>query len=327
MDRNEVTHPLSGFRPQVAERIVGACREAKGTRRVAVFDFDNTCIWGDIGELFGYWLIEKMAYRYDLDEFWSLVDAIDGRDEIRGMIEELEGVDSDDDAYTSLYAQYRAEMTAIYPRKLLREGKAAAYAWAVRLHVGLREDEMAEMSHSCVLREWARPAGTHVFSTLRDERLVVETGIRPFAAIRQAMRYLDHSGFEVWIVSATNTWTVEVAASLLFGISPDRVVGNRVTTRGDELTSELVEPALFRAGKVGAIERDIGARPAIVFGDSETDLDMLEWASNLAVVIDHGDDIVRDAAERHDWAVQPRDELERIEAPRPPGLSEGKSGP
>src|SRR5690606_32649259 len=135
---------------------------------------------------------------------------------------------------------YRAEMTAIYPRKLLREGKASAYAWSVRLHVGLREHEMAEMSHSCILREWARPAGTHAFSTMRDERLIVETGIRPFAAIRQAMRFLEAQGLEVWVVSATNAWTVEVAAAMLFDLAPERVVGNRVTTVGDELTDELI---------------------------------------------------------------------------------------
>ncbi len=297
------------FRPEVKERIREVVARS-ADRSVAVFDFDNTCIRGDIGELFGCWLVDQMAYRYDLDAFWELIDPLDGRDEIRGIVHELQATEGSRDE--ALYQRYRAEMNAIYPRKLAREGKAAAYAWAVRLLVGLREGELDAMSRRCVRREWSRPLGEEVLETERGERMTIELGIAPFRAIRETMEVLREAGWEVWVVSATNVWTVRAAASLLFGVDPDRVIGNQVTVENGTLTDQLVPPALFREGKVGVIERDIGVRPRIVFGDSETDLSMLEWASDLAVVIDHGDEIAGEAAARLGWAVQPRDELETV---------------
>ena len=62
--------------------------------------------------------------------------------------------------------------------------------------------------------------------------------------------------------------------------------------------------------KVTAIERDIGVRPLIAFGDSETDLGMMEWAESLGVLIDHGDPLLTEAAARNGFAVQPQSELE-----------------
>lgn len=283
-------------------------------RAVAVFDFDNTCILGDIGELYSYWLVEQLAYRYDLESFWDLIDERDGRHDIRDLVEDLARIDREDPAWSDVYATYRAEMAAIYPRKLKRDGKAAAYEWAVRLHVGLTEDSMAEMSRRCALREWEREPGTNVFETDRGERLEVGVGIRPFREIRQTMELLRERDFEVWVVSATNQWTVATAAELFFGIDSDFVVGNRVRTRDGELTAELVPPALFRDGKVEVIDREIGVRPTLVFGDSETDLSMMEYA-DLAVLIDHGDEKARAAAARHGWAVQPQDDLSREEMP------------
>jgi phosphoserine phosphatase len=298
----------------VRDRIIETATP-RDERAVAVFDFDNTCILGDIGELYSYWLVEQLAYRYDLEAFWDLIDERDGRHDIRDLVEDLARIDRDDPAWAKVYATYRAEMAAIYPRKLKRDGKASAYEWAVRLHVGLTEDEMHDMSRQCIRREWSRPTGTSVFETDRGERLEVSVGIRPFQEIREVMDQLRAANYEVWVVSATNLWTVTTAAGLCFDIAPDRVLGNRVETTTDgQLTAELVPPALFRDGKVEVIDREIGVRPTIVFGDSETDLSMMEWAE-LAVLIDHGDEKAGAAAAEHGWAVQPQDALTHVEAP------------
>lgn len=303
-----------GFEHDVAERLEEATRP-RAHRSVVVFDFDNTCIRGDIGELFSYWLVEQQAYRYDLDAFWALVDDRDGRAEIRELVEDLQRLSASDPARATLFAQYRAEMAAIYPRKLQREGKAAAYEWAVRLHVGLTEPQMHRLSDACVVHEWSRELETDLLETNRGEKIEVERGIRRFAPVRRLMAWLRQRGHEVWIVSATNEWTVRRAATILFGVSPEFVLGNRVKVRDGELTATVVPPALFRQGKVEIIEREIGVRPLVVFGDSETDLDMLSWAEALAVVIDHGEQIVRAQAAEKDWAIQPRDALKMEEAP------------
>jgi phosphoserine phosphatase len=71
------------------------------------------------------------------------------------------------------------------------------------------------------------------------------------------------------------------------------------------LTDELVPPALFRQGKVDAIERDIGTIPQIVFGDSDTDYEMMA-AAKLGIVIDHGNIKMREGALEHGWLLQPQ---------------------
>lgn len=301
----EVSDALSGLRPQVAARLREVARP-RNERSVAVFDFDNTCILGDIGELFSYYLIEQVAYRYDLDEFWGLIDPRDGRDEIRLLAQAVRGGDE------LAFPAYRAEMGAIYLRKLLRDGKASAYHWAVLLHVGLTEEFMRDASLRAVSKEWRRPREHDLFETRRGERLPVEYGIRPFGVVRAVMEWLRQQGHEVWIVSATNQWTVEVAARECFGVSADRVVGNRVEVADGLLTERLVSPAMFGPGKVVGIERDIGVRPVVVFGDSETDAEMMSYAE-LGVLVDRGDVRLQERAVEEGWVIQPQEDLEPLE--------------
>ena len=303
-----------GLRDEVVEQLRSAVDAAdSGERRVAVFDYDNTCIHGDIGELFSQWLVDNGKYRTDLDTFWSLVDPADGRERARDLAQAWrDSVGSPSEVAS--FARYRAEMAALYPRYYARMGKRAAYAWAVLLHVGLTEDEMLRHSASCVNDEWRAALDGEVLQTDRGERFVLARGVRRYPAIAAIHEWLRSHGFEVWIVSASNWWTVSTAARLMYGHDPKFVVGNRVETDAATLTDRLVEPALFREGKVTAIEREIGVRPAIVFGDSETDLAMMQWATQLAVLIDHGDELMLEAASVDQFAIQPQAEL-AIEGP------------
>ena len=76
-----------GWRPDVLERIRAAVSGTKsGDQPVVVFDFDNTCIAGDIGELFAQYMIEGLYYRCD-ETFWSLVDEEDGREDLRDLVQ------------------------------------------------------------------------------------------------------------------------------------------------------------------------------------------------------------------------------------------------
>ena len=193
---------------------------------------------------------------------------------------------------------------------MAREGKAVAYAWAVQLHVGLTEAQMTAYSERCIEEQWAAALGRQTLRTIDDEEVAFDVGIRRYGPIRELHRWLRAHGFEVWIVSATNIWTVRAAAHAMFDHDSAFVIGNQVEVEDGVLTAKLVPPPLFREGKVAAIEREIGLRPAIVFGDSETDLSMMEWAESLAVLIDRGEPGMREHANRLDWAVQPASELE-----------------
>ncbi|MFW6058088.1 MAG: hypothetical protein ACOC9W_04455, partial [Persicimonas sp.] len=83
--------------------------------------------------------------------------------------------------------------------------------------------------------------------------------------------------------------------------------GNRVAA-GDTglLTDRTLSPVLYRQGKAEIIDREIGRRPALVFGDSMTDFEMMCQATQLAVLIDCGSDALRTRARQKGWAIQPQ---------------------
>ncbi len=300
---------FKGWTNENAARLEEACAAAASADRgVAVFDFDNTCIVGDVGELFSYYLTDEMYYRWDLEEFWALIDERDGRSVIRQHVEQLLDMPEEVRFDHPVYQQYRAELGAVYQRILAREGARHTYAWAPRVHVGISEGDMSVMSRQCFARELASELHTESLEAADGERVEVSRGIRLIREIRDAMREFERRGVEVWIVSATNWWTVSACAPY-FGVRPERVIGNRVEVKDRSLLTELVEPALYREGKVAAIEREIGQRPAVVFGDSETDEDMMEWASELAVVIDAGRKEFVERARERGWAIERQDAL------------------
>jgi phosphoserine phosphatase len=298
-----------GWAPSVYERIQRAAGAlADEPSPLAVFDFDNTLIHGDIGELFSHYLIDELGYRYDLDAFWELIDEEDGRTHIRDLTERVLALDPEARPGSPEYRQYLAEMGAVYGRKYAREGKSACYEWAVRLHVGMQPEQIRRLTQLAVDREIARALGIEERATRRGETVRIRRGIRRHVQMHALIRAMEAAGYEVWVVSATNQWSVEAFAERAFGVPRERVLGNRVARADDgSLTDETLEPVLYREGKVEIIEREIGRRPAMVFGDSDTDLDMLEYASHLAVLVDRGEAAMRDAASEHGWAVQPQD--------------------
>lgn len=298
-----------GWAPDVYQRLQRVAADlSDADSPVAVFDFDNTLIRGDIGELFSHYLIDEVAYRYDLDEFWALIDEADGREHIRELTRRVLSLDPDARRESPAYRQYLAEMGAVYGRKYAREGKAACYEWAVRLHVGMRPKQIHALTQRAIDRELARPLEVEQRRTTRGETVRISRGIRRHLQMHELTRAMQRAGFDVWVVSATNQWTVEAFARRAFGVLPHRVLGNRVARDDDGiLTDRTLDPVLFREGKVEIIEREIGRQPAVVFGDSDTDLDMLCHASHLAVLVDRGEEMMQQQAREHDFAVQPQD--------------------
>ena len=134
----------------------------------------------------------------------------------------------------------------------------------------------------------------------------------------EVLDYLRANGFKTFIVSGggiefMRPWTEEV-----YGIPPEQVVGSSIVT---ELEMRDGEPVLMRlpkmnfiddkAGKPVGIHRHIGRRPIAAFGNSDGDLQMLQWTAagdgvRLAVYIHHTD------AER-EWAYDGESHIGRLD--------------
>ena len=124
----------------------------------------------------------------------------------------------------------------------------------------------------------------------------------------ELLRHLSEQGFKTFIVSGGGVEFMRVFAEKTYGIPPEQVVGSsgvvtfRMGTSGKpELFKETkVEFVDDGPGKPVGINRFIGRRPILAFGNSDGDLQMLQYAAagdgpRLALIVHHTD------AER-EWA-------------------------
>ncbi len=139
----------------------------------------------------------------------------------------------------------------------------------------------------------------------RTQRLLTQMVYQPQLEL---LALLERAGFRTFIVSGGGVEFLRVFAKRVYHIPPERVVGSscrvtfRMTPQGKpELTlqpgMEFVDEG---PGKPIAINRSIGHRPILACGNSDGDLEMLQYVAggpgpHLALLVHHTD------AER-EWA-------------------------
>jgi phosphoserine phosphatase len=135
----------------------------------------------------------------------------------------------------------------------------------------------------------------------------------------ELLSYLRANGFETYIVSGGGVEFMRVWTERVYGIPPQRVVGSTIATRFElrEGVPVLVrEPKLDfvddKAGKPVGIHRFIGSRPVLAFGNSDGDLEMLQWTAagagpRLAGLLHHTD-------ARREWAYDRESHVGRLDA-------------
>jgi phosphoserine phosphatase len=132
-------------------------------------------------------------------------------------------------------------------------------------------------------------------SGLKEERLwkwaaeYVDQFVGPevFMPMQDLVAGLAEQGFTPWIVSGGPYWVVAAAAEKYFGISRDRVIGLRLTTDSNGVLKHEIagKRAPWKEGKREWIERKIGQRPVISVGNSRGDWEMLDLATDLALMV------------------------------------------
>jgi phosphoserine phosphatase len=117
----------------------------------------------------------------------------------------------------------------------------------------------------------------------------------------ELLDYLRAHGFQTWIVSGGGQDFLRPWAEAAYGIPPQQVVGSQLELRYEVVDGvprllKLPEIALIddKAGKPVGIQRFIGRRPILAFGNSDGDFEMLEWTTagdgpRLAAILHHTD--------------------------------------
>jgi hypothetical protein len=103
----------------------------------------------------------------------------------------------------------------------------------------------------------------------------------------ELLAYLRTNGFKTYIVSGGGIEFMRVWVEDVYGIPPEQVIGSSIITRFEIRNNTPVllrQPMLDfhddKAGKPVAINKFIGRRPILAFGNSDGDLQMLQWTAS-----------------------------------------------
>lgn len=117
----------------------------------------------------------------------------------------------------------------------------------------------------------------------------------------ELLDYLRASGFQTWIVSGGGIDFMRPWTERVYGVPPEQVVGSTMKVQFEMRDSA---PVLMRlpemdfiddkAGKPVGIHKFIGRRPIAAFGNSDGDLQMLQWTTSgpgrrLGLIVHHTD--------------------------------------
>ncbi|MGD9785805.1 MAG: HAD family hydrolase [Hyphomicrobiaceae bacterium] len=135
-------------------------------------------------------------------------------------------------------------------------------------------------------------------------RLYTKMIYRPMLEL---LSYLREAGFKTFIVSGGGIEFMRPWTEATYGIPPEQVIGSSIKTKfemrdGKPVLVRLPELNFIddKAGKPVGIQMHIGRRPVAAFGNSDGDLQMLQWTTSgsgarFGLIVHHTD------AER-EWA-------------------------
>lgn len=117
----------------------------------------------------------------------------------------------------------------------------------------------------------------------------------------ELLAYLRKNGFKTYIVSGGGIEFLRPWTETVYGVPPEQVIGSSIKTKfewvdGNPVLMRLPEIDFIddKAGKPVGIQKFIGHRPIAAFGNSDGDLQMLQWTtanngSHFAMLIHHTD--------------------------------------
>ena len=155
-------------------------------------------------------------------------------------------------------------------------------------HAGMTSEEFSKIAS-----DWIASA--------RDQRFKRPYTELVYQPMLELLAYLRANGFKTFIVSGGGIEFMRPWAEKIYGIPPEQVVGSSIKTRFEMRHGR---PILFRlpevnfiddkAGKPLGINQHIGRRPLAAFGNSDGDLEMLQYTTlsggvRLGLIVHHTD--------------------------------------
>ena len=205
-------------------------------------------------------------------------------------------------ALTALHPEWKNTQ----PFKAALEGDMKTLAESGEL--GMAELVMA--THAGMTTEEFQKIVTDWFVTARHPRFKRPYTELSYQPMIELLVYLRANGFKTFIVSGGGVEFMRPWTERVYGVPPEQVVGSSIKT---QFQMRDGRPELFRlpelnfiddkAGKPVGINEFIGRRPIAAFGNSDGDLQMLQWTTisggtNLGLIVHHTDAVREYAYDR-----------------------------
>jgi phosphoglycolate phosphatase-like HAD superfamily hydrolase len=155
----------------------------------------------------------------------------------------------------------------------LAGGEPAIFQIVMATHAGMTTGEFEK-----IVKEWIATAKHPV-----TKRLYTEMVYQPMLEL---LAYLRANGFKTFIVSGGGIEFMRPWADRVYGIPPEQVIGSSGKLKfelrdGKPVLVKLPEVNFIddKTGKPVGIQMHIGRRPILAFGNSDGDLQMLQWTA------------------------------------------------
>jgi phosphoserine phosphatase len=173
---------------------------------------------------------------------------------------------------------------------------------------GLMEIVMA--THSGMTAEEFASQASHWMATTKNkrfDRLYTELGYQPQVEL---LEYLRANGFKTFIVSGGGIAFMRPVSEQMYGIPPEQVVGSSVESVFEMKDGKYVivrQPKIHfvddKATKPIGIYQHIGRRPILAFGNSDSDMQMIQYTMagegrRLGLFVHHTDSVREYAYDR-----------------------------
>ena len=171
---------------------------------------------------------------------------------------------------------------------VLAGGEPAMLEIVMATHAGMTTEEFEQ-----IVKDWLATA-----KHPKTKRPYTEMVYQPMLEL---LAYLRANGFKTFIVSGGGIEFMRPWTEKVYGVPPEQVMGSSIKTKfelrdGKPVLVRLPELNFIddKAGKPVGINSHIGRRPIAAFGNSDGDLQMLEWTTSgsgprLGMIVHHDD--------------------------------------
>ena len=161
--------------------------------------------------------------------------------------------------------------------------------------------ELLMTTHAGMTAEEFQTIVTDWMATARDPRFKKPYTELVYQPMLELLAYLRANGFKTFIVSGGGIEFMRPWTEKVYGVPPEQVVGSSIKTQfemkdGTPTLMRLPQVNFIddKAGKPVGINEHIGRRPIAAFGNSDGDLEMLQWTTlgekpGFGLIVHHTD--------------------------------------